>query len=136
MGCLSSPQTAFSALWAPTFLHKTYQLSPESSAYLTSLISIGGLFGGIALGYLSDCTKKTPLLLMLCGYIAAFCMFLILQGQLSYFGLAFVLLAVGFITNASVIVLLIWDNIFRDPPEQRSKRQQICLIWEAALFFK
>ncbi|WP_108651993.1 MFS transporter [Dongshaea marina] len=116
VGCLSSPQTAFSALWAPTFLEKAYQLPAQSAAFLTSLIAIGGLFGGLALGLIGDHYKRTIPLLSGCGVIAALTMGIILRGQLPYPALVFCLFALGFITNASVVVFAFMGARFADSP--------------------
>ena len=77
VGCLSSPQTAFSALWCPAFLQKAYDLTSQDAAYFTSVISLGGLLGGLLLGLIGDAfDKKFQIrLLFISGLIAVMNMF-------------------------------------------------------------
>ena len=70
IGCLSAPQTAFMALWGPRFLSVQYQLPSESAAYVNSLISLGGLFGGILLGWVGDFFEDAKWLLFIIGRVS------------------------------------------------------------------
>lgn len=122
VGFLSSPQTAFSALWAPSFLHRVYNVSTTEAAFLTSLISIGAICGGLLLGLLGDYIihkhqQMMPTALALCGLLAASSMLLIINGQLQQSTLIIALLFVGFITNASVLVFAYVSYLFSHLPK-------------------
>lgn len=122
VGCLSSPQTAFSALWAPSFLHRVYNVSSTEAAFLTSLISIGAIFGGVLLGLLGDYVinkhqQMMPTVLALCGLLAACSMLLIIHGDIPQSALIIALFFVGFITNASVLVFAYIGSLFSHLPK-------------------
>ncbi|ASK79225.1 hypothetical protein CF386_09140 [Paraphotobacterium marinum] len=119
VGCLSSPQTAFSALWCPTFLQKAYDLTSQDAAYFTSVISLGGLLGGLLLGLIGDAfDKKFQIrLLFISGLIAVMNMLLILSGDISEDVLMLNLFILGFITNASVVVFSFMGSYFNKLPK-------------------
>ena len=116
IGCLSTPQTAFMALWGPQFLSSMHVISASQAAYVNSLISVGGFLGALVLGYMGDIWPPKKLLAC-CSLVAAICMVLIIQGVFnSLFIVAALLLALGFVTNANVIVFAYLGRKFSTLP--------------------
>ncbi|BCD90942.1 MFS transporter [Francisella halioticida] len=118
MGCLSTPQTAFLALWGPIYLQKVYDIDATQAAYLVSIITIGGLFGAIFFGWLSDKLVNIKHLLVLCGFVTAGLFMLLIDGTFSSeVILIFVLFLIGAITNANTMIFAFLGRKFNNFPK-------------------
>ena len=105
IGCLSSPQTVFTALWGPRFLASQFNFNAIDSAYINSTISLGGIFGGLILGWLGDFFEDAKWLLIIIGGLVALLMSYVLIGHIGdQETLISTLFIIGFLTNANVIV--------------------------------
>ncbi len=118
MGCLSSPQTAFMAFWGPTFLKLTYHVSLTKASYLTSMITIGGLLGGLLFGWLSDIYLNIKPWLLFCLASSAILFIAIIQGYPNNITWLIVLLfCLGALTNANTMVFAFLGKKFSHTPE-------------------
>ena len=113
IGCLSTPQTAFMALWGPRYLTKAYHLTPTLAAYANSLMAIGGLIGAILLGWLGDRYGNIKVILGVIAILTIICMFAIIEVWFANVNLLLLLLLiVGLLTNTNVIVFAFIGKYF------------------------
>ena len=115
MGVLSTPQTAFMALWGPSFLHLKYHLSATQSAFLTSIISIGAILGGLFFGCWVDKTKFVFETLLVVSGVTIMLMLCLIQGWIlhSLSFLSILLFLIGFFTTANVMIFTYLGRYFR-----------------------
>lgn len=105
IGCLSSPQTVFTALWGPRFIASQFHFNAIDAAYINSTISLGGIFGGLILGWLGDFFEDAKWLLIIIGGLVTLLMSYVLIGHIAdRETLVSILFVIGFLTNANVIV--------------------------------
>ncbi|API86610.1 MFS transporter [Francisella uliginis] len=117
MGCLSTPQTAFLALWGPTYLQKAYNIDATQAAYWVSIITVGGLFGAIFFGWLSDKFVNIKYLLVLCGFATVGLFILLIDGVFtSEIIIIFILFLIGAITNANTMIFAFLGRKFNNFP--------------------
>jgi MFS family permease len=112
---LSSPQTAFTALWGVEFFHQHYQLTRETAASLLSLIWIGGFFGGPILGAIADkLTHKKLVLIFINTATLILFSFIVYHHNLSIITLKILLFFIGMLTNGNVIIFAITSNLTKN----------------------
>ncbi|WP_150466225.1 MFS transporter [Francisella sp. SYW-9] len=118
MGCLSTPQTAFLALWGPSYLQKAYHIDATQAAYLVSIITVGGLFGAIFFGWLSDKLVNIKYLLVLCGFLTVGLFIVLMNGIFtSEIILIAILFLIGAITNANTMIFAFLGRKFSKFPK-------------------
>ncbi len=105
IGVLSSPQTAFTALWGVEFFHQSYHFSREAAASLLSMIWFGGLFGGPVLGIIADSIKDKKWLLIAINGLTILLMLIIIYVQPHiHIVVASILFFIGLLTNGNIII--------------------------------
>ncbi|MDA8134210.1 MAG: MFS transporter [Desulfobacteraceae bacterium] len=100
VGCILT----FSGLWGVPYLVSAYGFSPARAATLTSILLVGWALGGPFFGWLSDRTGKRKPLYMAgtLGLAVGWVLILFVQG-LSFFQLAALLSATGFLSGCMII---------------------------------
>ncbi len=113
IGCLSTPQTAFMALWGPHYLATAYHFPATTAAYANSLIAVGGLIGALVLGWLGDRYRNIKVILGIVAIVTLFCMFAIIQVWfVNVYVVLLLLFILGLVTNANVLVFAYLGKYF------------------------
>jgi MFS family permease len=113
-GILNLPLMIISATFGNLFLTQIHHFSLDQAAFVTSMISMGTIFGSIAYGQLSDVFVDRKKLMVLGGVLSSIVMAMILTSpsSLAYLTLLFFLL--GFITSSQVLG---YPTIAQNSPE-------------------
>lgn len=101
---ISLPQNAFTALWAVEFFKHRYGYTSDIAAIISSCVWIGGALGAPLIGLLSSRVQNQKRLLIIFNFITILVTITLIFIKInSFVFVSGLLVAMGFVTNASVI---------------------------------
>ncbi len=96
--------TAFGAVWGPSYLKKLYGISEVQAAGAVSMLFVGGIFGAIFYGSLSDRLRRRKLPMLMASISALAVMVVLLYGPKIPLTVTYVLLFLqGFSCNGLIL---------------------------------
>jgi len=104
-GLMVGPLEGFADVWGTSFLAHSYNLSPETAAFLPSIIFLGFGIGSPVLAYIAEKTNAYMKILIMCAVGLAVCFALILMFHLSDVALMIIFAMIGILSAYQVLVL-------------------------------